>query len=235
MDSNRRTFMKTLGAAGAAGLVVPEAVAPQAVAPQAAADAPSPKAAPAVSYIFFNSDEAAWMEAAVNRMVPADELGPGGLDLGVAVCIDRQLAGAYGQGAKMYLQGPWPAGTPEQGWQTRMTPAACYRAAVPRIDAHCRATFGAAFAALSEAQQDTVLSGLESGSINLVDLPSHLFFKLFRTNVMEGLFSDPIHGGNRNKLGWKLVGFPGVYGNYVDVIDSYYDRAFDVDPSGIAD
>jgi gluconate 2-dehydrogenase gamma chain len=224
MDPNRRTFMKTLGAVGAGGLVAPAA---------AAAD---PLAAPqAGSYIFFNSVEAAWVEAAVNRVVPADELGPGGLELGIAVFIDRQLAGAYGQGVRMYLQGPWPAGTPQQGWQMRMTPAACYRAAIPRIEAHCQAALGAAFAALNDAQQDTVLSGLETGVIDLVDLPSHQFFKLFRTNAMEGMFCDPIYGGNRNKLGWKLVGFPGVYGNYVDVIDRYADRPFDVEPAGIGD
>jgi len=223
MDANRRTFMKTLGAVGAGGLVAPSAAADPLAAAQAG------------SYIFFNGVEAAWVEAAVNRVVPADDLGPGGLELGVAVFIDRQLAGAYGQGVRMYLQGPWPAGTPEQGWQMRMTPAACYRAAIPRIDAHCRATLGAAFAALGTAQQDAVLSGLDAGSIDLVDLPAHQFFKLFRTNAMEGLFSDPIYGGNRNKLGWTLVGFPGVYGNYVDVIDRIGDHAFDVEPAGIGD
>jgi gluconate 2-dehydrogenase gamma chain len=222
MDANRRTFIKTLGAVGAGGLI----------AETAAADAPAPHA---VSYIFFNSAEAAWVEAAVDRMVPADELGPGGRDLGIATFIDGQLAGAYGQGAKMYLQGPWPAGAPEQGWQTRMTPAACYRAAVPRIEDHCQSTYGAAFAALKSGQQDAVLSRLDAGTIDLVDLPAHQFFRLFRTNVMEGLFSDPIYGGNRKKLGWKLVGFPGVYGNYVDIIDRYDDRPFDVEPAGIGD
>lgn len=231
MDANRRSFMKALGVAGAAGLVAPNTAAADAAAPATAA----PTVAPTVAYVFFNSVEAAWVEAAVNRMVPADELGPGGVDLGIAAFIDGQLAGAYGQGAKMYLQGPWPTGTPEQGWQMRMTPAACYRAAIPRIDAHCQATLGAVFAALADAKQDAVLAGLESGGIDLVDLAAHQFFKLFRTNVMEGLFSDPIYGGNRNKLGWKLVGFPGVYGNYVDVIDRYDNRPFNVEPAGIAD
>src|SRR5262249_26568310 len=213
MTASRRTFIKALGAVGAGGLI----------AADAAADAPPARAE---SYLFFNGAEAAWVEAAVDRMVPADELGPGGAELGIATFIDGQLAGAFGQGAKMYLQGPWLAGTPQQGWQTRLTPAACYRSAVPRIDDHCQMVFGAAVAQLKEAQQDQVLAGLEAGTIDLVDLPSMHFFTLFRTNVMEGLFSDPIYGGNRKKLGWKLVGFPGVYGNYVDVIDRYADRPF---------
>ena len=223
MDPNRRTFMKTLGAVGAGGLVAPAAAADPLAAPQAG------------SYIFFNSVEAAWVEAAVNRVVPADELGPGGLELGIAVFIDRQLAGAYGQNVRMYLQGPWPAGTPQQGWQMRMTPAACYRAAVPRIDAHCRATLGADFAALGAAQQDAVLSGLEAGSIDLVDLPSHQFFKLFRTNAMEGLFSDPIYGGNRNMASWKMLGFPGLPATYANKIDEYHDKKYAAPPQSIAD
>ena len=231
MDPDRRTVLKALGAVGASGLVVADATA--------AADAPAAAAPPAAggasSYVFFNSAESAWVEAAVSRIVPADELSPSGFDLGIATYIDRQLAGAYGQGAKMYLQGPWPEGTPQQGWQMRMAPAACYRVAIPRIDAHCHTTFGATFSALDEANQDAVLAGLDNRSIDLVDLPSHQFFKLFLTNVMEGLFGDPIYGGNRGKLGWKMVGFPGVYGNYVDVIDRYFDRPFDVAPLGIAD
>jgi gluconate 2-dehydrogenase gamma chain len=226
MDANRRSFLKTLGAAGAAGLVTSDA---------AAADATPAKAAQAASYIFFNSAEAAWIEAAVNRIVPADDLGPGGVELGIAAFIDGQLAGAYGQGAKMYLQGPWIEGRPEQGWQMRLTPATCYRVAIPRIDAYCRTTLGSVFAVLTEAEQDKVLGGLDAGSIDLVELPAHQFFRLLRTNTMEGLFSDPIYGGNRNKLGWKMVGFPGVYGNYVDVIETYADRPFDVEPAGIGD
>jgi gluconate 2-dehydrogenase gamma chain len=233
MDANRRSFMRALGAAGAAGLVPADARAADTPATAAAPDVAAP--APTAPYLFFNTIEAAWVEAAVNRIVPADALGPGGVELGIAAFIDGQLAGAYGQGAKMYLGGPWPAGTPQQGWQLRMTPAACYRAAIPRVDAHCQATLGAAFAALAEAQQDGVLAALEAGGVDLVDLPAHQFFRLLRTNAMQGLFSDPIYGGNRNKLGWKLVGFPGVYGNYVDVIDRYADRPFDVEPAGIAD
>ena len=74
MDANRRSFMKALGVAGAAGLVAPNAAAADAAAPTTTA--PTPPAT--VTYVFFNSVEAAWVESAVNRMVPADELGPGG-------------------------------------------------------------------------------------------------------------------------------------------------------------
>jgi gluconate 2-dehydrogenase gamma chain len=236
MDRKRRDFLKGIGAIGAAGLVAGPAHGDS--MPPAAA--PAPDASPATPveqapYRFLNAAEAAWLEAAVDRMVPADDLGPSGVDLGIVRFIDGQLAGAFGQGAKTYMQGPWQEGTPAQGWQIPLTPAACYRAAIARVDAYCRANHRGAFGELTAEVQDRVLSSLEGGGIDLVELPGHVFFKLLHQNVMEGLFSDPIYGGNRDKLGWKLVGFPGASGNYVDVIDQFDDRPFLQDPAGIAD
>jgi gluconate 2-dehydrogenase gamma chain len=236
MDRGRRGFLKGIGAIGAAGLV-PRAAQGDSSVP---ATAPVPDAGPATAveaepYGFLTAEEAAWLEAAINRMVPADELGPGGVDLGIARFIDRQLAGAFGQGAKTYMQGPWQQGTPAQGWQIPLTPAACYRSAIARIDAYCREARGAAFRELAVEVQDDVLAALEAGKIDLVELPGHVFFKLFHQNVMEGLFSDPIYGGNRDRLGWKLVGFPGALGNYVDVIDQYDNKPFPDEPVGIED
>jgi gluconate 2-dehydrogenase gamma chain len=222
---------------GAAGLVARAAqgdsAAPAATAPLS--DAGPITAAAPEPYSFLTAEEAAWLEAAVDRMVPADELGPGGVDLGIARFIDRQLAGAFGQGAKTYMQGPWQQGTSAQGWQIPLTPAACYRHAIARIEAHCRDKHGSTFSALAAGVQDDVLAALEAGRIDLVELPGHVFFKLFHQNVMEGLFSDPIYGGNRDKLGWKLVGFRGALGNYVDVIDQYDNKPFPAEPVGIED
>jgi gluconate 2-dehydrogenase gamma chain len=133
------------------------------------------------------------------------------------------------------MQGPWQQGTSAQGWQIPLTPAACYRSAIARIDAHCRDKHGTSFANLAAGVRDDVLAALEAGRIDLVELPGHAFFKLFHQNVMEGLFSDPIYGGNRDRLGWKLVGFPGALGNYVDVIDQYDNKPLPGEPVGIED
>jgi len=86
-------------------------------------------------YQFFNPAEAAFIEAAVAQLIPADDLGPGAVEAGVPVFIDRQLAGEYGRGLRWYMQGPWGDGTATQGYQTRLTPAALYRAAIREIDA----------------------------------------------------------------------------------------------------
>ena len=66
------------------------------------------------------------------------------------------------------MGGPWGDGTPSQGYQTRLTPAQLYRAAIKAIDDHCRQAFaGKTFAQLSADQQDKVLGGLEKGEIKL--------------------------------------------------------------------
>src|SRR5207247_1872500 len=81
----------------------------------------------AQTYMYLTQPEVAFVEAAVARLIPADELGPGAKEAGVACFIDRQLVGAWGTMAKMYRQGPWPEGTPQQGYQSPLTPQQVYR------------------------------------------------------------------------------------------------------------
>src|ERR1022692_3443200 len=77
--------------------------------------APSPAAPGAVEPpAFFSSEERAFIDAAVARFIPADELGPGAKEAGVTTFIDRQLAGAFGQAQTWYMQGPWGEGTATQ-------------------------------------------------------------------------------------------------------------------------
>ncbi len=111
------------------------------------ADVPNPVRGDA--YLFFTADERAFIEAATERLFPKDELGPGAKDLRVPLFIDHQLVGPYGRGARWYMQGPWPKGTPTQGFQSRLAPAAMYRAAIKAIDEHVKSTQGGkTFAAL---------------------------------------------------------------------------------------
>jgi len=81
------------------------------------------------AYEFLSADEAAFVEAAVARLIPADDLGPGAKEAGAALFIDRQLKGAFGSAQSWYMQGPWADGEETQGFQSRMTPAQLYRAA----------------------------------------------------------------------------------------------------------
>ena len=80
--------------------------------------------------MFFSAAEVAFVDAAVARLIPADELGPGAKEAGVTYFIDQQLFGGWGAMAKMYRQGPHPEGTPQQGYQSPLTPQEIYRAAI---------------------------------------------------------------------------------------------------------
>jgi gluconate 2-dehydrogenase gamma chain len=173
-------------------------------------------------WMFFTSDEAALIEAAVDRLIPPDDRGPGGKDAGCAIFIDRQLAGPYGSSAGLYMRPPFMPGAATQGYQMPDAPAARYRAGLKAVADHVSATFsGKSFAGLAPADQDKVLSGLETGSVALKDVKGAEFFALLLQNTQEGFFADPIYGGNRDMSGWKLVGFPGARYDYRDWVERH--------------
>jgi gluconate 2-dehydrogenase gamma chain len=180
--------------------------------------ADAPPGAVGSGYVYFTPAEAAFIEAAVARLIPNDSVGPGAVEANVPFFLDRQLAGPFGRGDHFYLGGPWPKGTPEQGYQSRFNPAQLYRAAIAAVDQHAGANLGAAtFAQLAAAEQDKMLKGMESGDVKLeggVDAKS--FFAMFLQNTKEGYFSDPIYGGNKDMGAWKMIGFPGAHYNYKD-------------------
>ena len=226
---NRRSFLKTAvaGSAVAAGSVVGSGTAEA---------QPRGAAAPQPGYAFFNPEEAAFIEAVVDHMIPADELTPKGTDVGINIYIDRALAGGWGKGDRMYVQGPWKVGHPNQGYQLPFTPAELYRAGIEQTGAYCRQTYGKPFDRLSAAEKQDVLTGLRDGKITFASgLPARTFFGQLYQNVMEGMFSDPIHGGNRDKAGWKLVGFPGVIAVHRENVAKFRNRKYVADPKSIPD
>jgi gluconate 2-dehydrogenase gamma chain len=207
-SEGRRRFLKSVGALGAA---VPTAT----LAQHAHAPAKGEK------YMFLSADEVAFLDAAVARLIPADALGPGAKEAGVTYFIDQQLFGGYGTMAKMYRQGPHAEGTPQQGYQSPLTPQEVYRAAIAEVDATCAKQHGASFSKLENKVQDEVLRTLDEGKFPLEAVPARFFFDLLLDNTIEGFFSDPIYGGNRDKVGWKLVGFPGVAAVYTQYVEKH--------------
>jgi gluconate 2-dehydrogenase gamma chain len=218
----RRRFLKSVGALSAA---VPTA---------AFAQQHAHGAAKGEKYMFLSASEVAFLDAAVARLIPADELGPGAMEAGVTYFIDQQLFGGYGVMAKMYRQGPHAEGTPQQGYQSPLTPQEVYRAAITEINAGCAKQYGKSFAELATAQQDEVLRALDEGKFPLEAVPARFFFNMLLDNTIEGYFSDPIYGGNRGKIGWKLVGFPGVAAVYTHLVEKH-GVPYDALPVSIAD
>src|SRR6266404_8047225 len=179
-EVSRRALIKATGAIGAAilpaGAAIETADAKVPVAAKPAATSSFCAAsAPPTTYVFFNSEEAAFIEAAVARLIPADEEWPGALEACAPNYIDKQLAGAWGAGERLYRSGPWQPGTPSQGYQLPFTPAELFKKAIGAINKEFAAS-GAPFAKMSLDQQDGYLRKLEAGGKDLDGVPSELFF-----------------------------------------------------------
>lgn len=218
---SRRSLFKAAGAVGVA-TTVPSPVLAQdggtALVPPAQ-QAPVP---PGEIHFFLTPSEAAFLTAAVDRLIPPDETWPGAASAGVTTFIDRQLAGGYGQGARMYLAGPWQEGVPEQGYQLRYTPAEVLRTGIAATQRHVADTFnGRAFEDLAPELQDEVLTGLETGAVMFPDLPAPIFFETLLAKTVEGFFADPAYGGNRDMAGWRMIGYPGAYAQYAYLVENW--------------
>jgi len=184
-------------------------------------------------WYFFTPDEARTVEALVERLIPTDDLSVSGKDAGCADFIDRQLAGSYGTSERLYMKGPFVKGTPEQGDQSELAPQQRYRLGLAALDAHCRKAFGKPFAELADADKDKTISGMEKGDTAFEAIDAKLFFATLLQNTMEGFFADPVYGGNRDMVSWKMLGFPGARYDYRDYVE-LHNQKIDLPPLSIA-
>lgn len=166
---------------------------------------------------FFTEQEAKIIVAACERIFPADESGPGATQANVMVYIDRQLAGPYGVDKYRYTQRPFVESIPEHGYQGEANPRQVYRAGIE--------TLGADFASLDSAEQDQRLHGQEGT----------YFFELLRQHTIEGMFCDPMHGGNAGLIGWQLIGYPGPQMSFRAQIGQYNGVAYRIKPQSLSE
>ena len=174
------------------------------------------------------------MSAAVDAFIPADELTPSGSECGVVTFIDRQLASAWGGGAKMYRQGPFRKAKRNTAISCRSRRGNSSRPAsspsMPGLaSSMARTSTG------SRPRSATALKALEQGKAELGDFDGKPFFEALLQITMEGFFADPIYGGNRNKVSWKMVGFPGLPAVYANLIEEYRTKRYVAEPQSIAD
>lgn len=232
---SRRDFVALVGTAVAVETLPAATAAGAATAPAHRPGPAKPLGTEPEAYTYLTSPESAFVEAAVERLIPTDELGPGGREAGVAFYIDQQLSGQFGYAAKMYQQGPWQADAPpEFGYQLPLTPRQVYRLGIAATNDYCRKTYGKTFEHLDAAHQDDVLSGLDGAKLTFDGVPAKAFFEMLYGNAVEGFFADPLYGGNRDKAGWKLVGFPGAAAAYYPFIEKH-NVPYKVVPQSIAD
>ncbi len=237
----RRQFLLRAGLAGASvatGLAAPaeaQAQAPNQAPATAPAAAPLAASAEPETFLALTATEAAFMSAMADTIIPADELSPSGTDCGVVTYIDRQLAGAYGAGDKMYRSGPFRRGKPEQGYQLPLTPREYFAAGIAAANDWSRKTYGKELDGLSAADRIAALKLMEDGKATFEHFSSKAFFNRVLGIVMEGFFADPMYGGNRNKVAWQMIGFPGLPALYRDKVDAYYGKRYVAPPRSIAD
>jgi gluconate 2-dehydrogenase gamma chain len=193
-DSTRRSFLKR--AAVGAGAVAGSGLVPDVYSQtleQHKDDAVNAASHPtSIQHgAFFNYEQASTVAAFTERLMPGAPGKPGARDAAVLNYIDLALAGAYADLQDFYRRG------------------------LAQLDAYCHATHKQSFTQLDPARQDEVLAALEQGKAPGFTLPrAQEFFNVVRTHTMEGMFADPIYGGNRDFAGWRLVGFPGAQGNF---------------------
>lgn len=183
---------------------------------------------------FFSAEEALAVEAFTARIVPSGPGDPGAREACVTGYIDRKLAEYKTFATTTYFKPPFakPAkgrqpgregdtiyvseeDLPRYGFQASMTPQHAYRAGLAELRKYSVSRYGVTFDRLSDTNQDTILGLLEDDKIESFKEPTGKgFFSMLQDDTMEGMFSDPAYGGNRDFAGWKLVGYPGAQRAY---------------------
>jgi gluconate 2-dehydrogenase gamma chain len=195
-DASRREFLvraavgagAAAGAAASAGLVPATTTQEQMSHMEGGASAPGQQHPTGAEHgAFFNHSDAATVAAITERIMPSGPGKPGARDADVLNYIDLALAGAYAELQDLYRRG------------------------LASLDAHCRSTYKESFVHLTPEKQDEVITALEEGKASEFTYPTaREFFVTLRVHTMEGMFADPLYGGNRDFAGWRLVGFPGA-------------------------
>ena len=234
-DVPRRSFLKGAGAAGT--LAATAALAGGLSRPAEAQAAPSQPAAESTPepLLTLTADEAAFFSAAYDTIIPADRLSPSGTDCGCIAYIDRQLAGAWGNGARLYRNGPYLPAKPEHGYQLPLTPREYFAAGIKAANAWSHKTYGKDFDRLAPADRTAALTAMEEGRAQFDGFDSKQFFEALLQSAMEGFFADPMYGGNRNKVSWRMVGYPGLPATWASKAEALRGKKVSIEPQSIAD
>jgi gluconate 2-dehydrogenase gamma chain len=247
---NRRGFLGVAAATGAASLAPSVLLGTTASVAEASEPASSQSVhdfantsadklpSPAPGYLSFGPDEAGFVETMINVMCPADALTPNGVDCGLVVYIDRQLAGGFGKGAGLYMRGPWLEGKPELGYQLPLTPEQFFKAGLAAADAACQKQYSKSFSEMDESSADKFLQELSGGKVMDERVPLNSWFnKLVYPLFVEACFADPIYGGNVGKAFWKAIGYPGLPALHAQDMIDFRGKPFPAraEPKSIAD
>lgn len=227
---------------------------------------------------YFEIDEARVVHDLTGRIYPSDENGPGAPEAGVVYFVDEQMNSAWGRGDRWYMEPPFAGKQPTpafrdepedpeesdveisfaqeqpndtQGWQYAVTPNTAWDHGIEAVEEYAESEYGNSFTDLDGGQQDEIVQALQDGEVDTFEdkgIDAEGFFLLLRQNTIEGMFADPMWGGNREMIGWRLKNFPGTpgaLGSYRDQIaegeyievgsDEFRKLADDVEAIGLGD
>ncbi|GIO65684.1 gluconate 2-dehydrogenase subunit 3 family protein [Paenibacillus sp. JTLBN-2024] len=231
-DQSRRNFLKNSGYA-VGGLIVGGVVGSLLRTPKKATtnnnantgngnNGGAPAAEPVnfnQALMYFTQEQFLITEAATERLFPADDNGPGAKELGVAYYIDHQLAGEWGNNGREYMQGPFYKGETTQGYQGRLKRREIFDIGLQEIQNYSNKKYQKKFKDLAPEEQDAVLKAFETDEVKLTTISASGFFKTLFSATMEGVYADPLYGGNNNMNGWKLKNYPGNQMSYAKIIE----------------
>lgn len=182
---------------------------------------------------FFDAHQRATIEAAMARIIPSDDGTPGAREAGCIDFLERYLSGLDFIFAKPDGSGfEVLEGRSAEAWMRRIAiMRGKYADGIRDLDARAGQGFSASFAELSPDEQDNILKAIEAdgtGAATTLTVSDGLagplgepalqqtstevdldFFPLLVTHTRQGFYADPIYGGNRDGVGWTVIGFPG--------------------------
>jgi gluconate 2-dehydrogenase gamma chain len=167
-DSGDITRRAVLGAAATAAFVPISAV-------RSAAQTTAPRR-------IFTQEQRRTLEAFLDALCPADELGPGAVEMGALNYIEIQLGDYLAPEKETFLEG------------------------LGALEAYARESQGGGLADVSAEKRDRALMDIDSGK---APPTTRAFFVRARRLMLEGMFGDPHYGGNQNFAGWDLIKYPG--------------------------
>lgn len=228
-SGSRRNFLKVSGAAlggvvvgGVVGAVLNNSLTKPKEQPPAATPEEQPPAADFnQALMYFNQEQFRITEAAVERIFPKDELGPGAIELDVAYYIDHQLANQWGINARDYMMGPFFKGEMTQGEYPSIKRHELFSMGLDALKGFSMKKYNKPFTELEDNEKDEVLKSFEAGKDVILSNgdTTASFFKMLRSLALEGSYSDPLYGGNKNMMGWKMRNYPGNQMSYLNIID----------------
>lgn len=195
---------------------------------------PAASAPTAYQPTYFSAAEWAFVQAACDRLIPADDIGPSAAEAGVPEFLDRHMQTPYAAGDIWYMQGPFVEAAPQFGYQGRLPVRDILRVGIRALDAHCHRTFGGRqFSQLDHVQQEALLKAVETGGLEFENISVREFFNQLLAETRMGYFCDPRHGGNKNMAAWKMIGYPGARADYADWVE-VRNRAYPLPPVDLA-